>query len=285
MSEELKFDLHVHTNAVSICGEVTPEDATGLYAAAGYTGIAVTEHFHKGYFDSLGDLSWPEKVDRYMEGYRRAKAAPHGLQVYFGLEFRNTRTEDDFLVYGLTREFLCAHPEPYRLDWEEAFRLFHSAGAVVFQAHPRRMRMARCENGAVRKNYLDIEMLRQLREHPDTPRIPWGEGIRSAEANDAGSWPGFVFLDMCTLRCPQQLDGIEVYNGNLHWVQDPREIAAICAQYPQFVKLAASDFHEPVHCARGGVVLPRVPRDGQELCAMLRQGEITRLIRALEPRF
>ena len=72
------FDLHVHTSAVSACGRIAPEDVTGLYAAAGYTGIAITDHFFKEYFDSLGALSWEEKTDRYLEGYRRAKRDAHG---------------------------------------------------------------------------------------------------------------------------------------------------------------------------------------------------------------
>ncbi len=281
MEQELKFDLHVHTNAVSSCGEVSPEDMTGLYAAAGYAGVAVTEHFHQTYFDSLGDLSWPEKVNRYMEGYRRACAQPHGLKVYFGLEYRNTKTEDDFLVYGLTRQFLCEHPEPYRLPWAEAFALFRQNGAVVIQAHPVRMRMVSYENGAARRNYLDIQMLRRLLEHPDTRRIPWGEGNESLRTGTAAAWGGPVFLRVCDLRCPESLDGIEVYNGNLHWVQDPREIDAICAAHPGYIRLSSSDFHEPAHCGRGGIVLPRTPQNEAELCMMLRTGQIQRLIRAL----
>lgn len=277
----LLFDLHVHTSAVSQCGQVPPEETAALYAAAGYTGIVITEHFHKTYFDSLGSIPWEQKIDRYLEGYRRAQRAARGLKVYLGLEFRNTATDDDFLVIGLTEQFLREHPETYLLPWQHAFPLFQQNGAVVIQAHPCRMRMFHLENGVVRKDFFSIEMLRQLKEHPDTPCIGWREGMEKLRQGETEFFRSPVFLRVCTLRCPELLDGIEVYNGNQHWVQNPAEVEAICRQYPRLIQTASSDFHEVMHCARGGVVLPFVPEDAQQLAAALRSRQITRLVRSL----
>lgn len=272
------FDLHVHTDAVSQCGEVSPEDAVGLYTAAGYTGIVITDHFHQRYFDSLGDIPWEQKVDRYLEGYRRARQAARELQVYLGLEFRNTDTDDDFLVIGLTEEFLYQHPETYRLPLRQAFPLFQSNGAVVIQAHPCRTRMFHLENGTVRRNFFPIEMLRQLHEHPDTPCFEWKEGMDKLHSGDTDFFRSPLFLRVCHLQCPDLLDGVEVYNGNQHWFQNPAELEEICRRYPHLIQTASSDFHEVMHCARGGVELPFVPENAQQLAEALRGGSITRLV-------
>lgn len=275
------FDIHTHTSAVSACGQIAPEDVTGLYAAAGYSGIAVTDHFFKEYFDSLGSLTWEKKTDRYLEGYRRAKQNAHGLKVYLGMEFRNTRTSDDFLVLGLTEEFFYAHPETYLLPWEEAFELFHRHGAVVIQAHPCRMRMVQICGNSMKKNFSAIEMLRRLREYPDTPRMGWDEGMERLRASGGGEETATALLRVCTPRCPELLDGVEVYNGNQDWVQDPAEVEALCSAHPRLVRVSASDFHAVKHCARGGIALPFVPADGKELASAIRGGQITELIRAL----
>ena len=281
MEQNYLFDIHVHTGIVSACGRVDPEDVTGLYATAGYTGIVITDHFHKEYFDSLGGLSWKEKMDRYLAGYRRAKENAHGLAVYLGLEFRNTCTDDDFLVYGLTEEFLYSHPETYLLSWEDAFDLFHRNGAVVIQAHPCRMRLVQCFGKKLKNDFYTIEMLRWLREHPDTPVMEWKEGMRRIHSGQTEEFQSPVFLRVCTLRCPDHLDGVEIYNGNQNWMQNPDELERILKQYPHLIATAASDFHVVSHCARGGIKLPFVPEDSQQLAQALKAGRITGLYHAL----
>ena len=274
----LFFDLHIHTSAVSRCGMIPPEDVTGLYAAAGYTGIAITDHFFKAYFDSLGDLPWEAKIDRYLEGYRRAKQNSHGLKVYLGMEYRNTCTDDDFLVLGLTEEFFYTHPETYLLPWEKAFDLFHQNDAVVIQAHPCRMRLVQYSNGRLNKDFLGIEMLRYLREHPGVPRIDWNEGMEKFRQGETELFRSPVFLRLCSPRCIDRLDGVEVYNGNQNWMQDPAEVAWLCEEHPELFRISSSDFHAVQHCARGGIELPFVPENDRELASALRSRKIVRLL-------
>lgn len=276
--KKLLFDLHVHTSTVSRCGKVLPEDVTGLYAAAGYTGIAITDHFFQAYFDSLGDLSWEAKIDRYLEGYRRARADSHGLKVYLGMEFRNTCTDDDFLVLGLTEEFFYTHPETYRLSWEDAFDLFHRSGAVVIQAHPCRMRLVQLSGGRLNKDFSTIEMLRCLREHPGARRMSWQECMDRIRRGETELFADPVFLRVCTPRCVDRLDGVEAYNGNQNWMLDPDEVERLCEEHPHLIRLSSSDFHEVRHCARGGIELPFVPQDEAELAAALRDRKIAALL-------
>lgn len=274
------FDLHVHTSAVSACGKVLPEDVTGLYAAAGFTGIVITEHFHKEYFDSLGELPWQMKIDHYLEGYRRAKNNSHGLSIYLGMEFRNTSTDDDFLVIGLSEKFLYDNPETYLLPWEQAFDLFHKNDAVIIQAHPCRIKLIHYREGRIYKGFKSIEMQRQLMENPQTPIMDWKEGMQKIFDEDVEAFKNPVFLKACNLQCPEQLDGIEVFNGNLNWSQNLREINMICKKYPHLVQISASDFHEISHCARGGVSLPYIPQNEKELAVMIKEGKISGLIHA-----
>ena len=34
-----------------------------MYKNAGYTGIVITDHYYKGFFNSLNNNTWAEKVD------------------------------------------------------------------------------------------------------------------------------------------------------------------------------------------------------------------------------
>lgn len=269
----MKVDLHVHTCTTSECGKVEPKEVVRLYKEAGYDGIAITDHFHKGYFESLGDIPWKEKMKIYLQGYYQTKEAAkeyNDFQVFLGIEFRNFETDDDFLVFGLTEEFLYENEKPYDLPLAEAIELFHSAGAIVVQAHPVRMRLAVLEDGQVRKNFKTEEMVAYLKEHPDTRRIPFIEGSRRIKT---GEWEVFetpVFMRVCDLRCPELLDGIEVYNGNYNWMQDELEINKIMQTYPHLIGLSNADFHEPGHCGRAGMILEDDVKTDKELVLALK---------------
>ena len=58
------------------------------------------------------------------------------LDVFFGWESGYNGTE--FLVYGLSEEWLMNHPEIKDATVEEQYKLVHEGGGIVFQAHPYR---------------------------------------------------------------------------------------------------------------------------------------------------
>ena len=60
---EKLYDLHVHTAAVSSCGQVEPERMAELYQRAGYDGVAVTDHYYARYFEEMGGLSSVEELE------------------------------------------------------------------------------------------------------------------------------------------------------------------------------------------------------------------------------
>ena len=125
--EKFLIDIHVHTSEVSGCGQVKAEDAVKMYHSAGYQGLMITDHFHKQYFDGLKLESWEKKIDRYLEGYHKAQKEGQrlGMEILLGMEFRNCETDNDFLIIGVTEDFLYTHPDLYELPLTKAIDLFH----------------------------------------------------------------------------------------------------------------------------------------------------------------
>ena len=154
--KSFRYDIHTHTKETSRCGRIRAGELAARYAALGYDGIAITDHLHEEYIESLacaGD--WGACVDAYLAGYREAKAfadrkADGAFDVVLGMELRYPQNDNDFLVFGIDEEFLRANPYLYRSTPEEFFDK-HGAQAIIIQAHPFRCGCfaapARCLHG------------------------------------------------------------------------------------------------------------------------------------------
>ena len=155
-----KFDTHVHTAESSICSKVMAKDMVNLYLDAGFSGVCITDHYCKGGYTGFDrwDGSWPEKVNRFLEGYRIAAeyGSSLGLTVLPGAELRFSGFPSDFLLFGLTEQFLYDYPELYDYVLEDFRALAKQHDILVFQAHP-----FRGEKGnAADPRYLDgVEVL------------------------------------------------------------------------------------------------------------------------------
>lgn len=132
------YDCHVHTAETSWCGVLPAEEMVRLYKDAGYTGIVIADHYFQEYFELLPERRWEDKVERYLAGYKAAYAAGQewGLEVLFGIELRFHNRIEDFLVFGLTPEFLVEHPRLYEHTVESFFQFSQDHGLLVVQAHP-----------------------------------------------------------------------------------------------------------------------------------------------------
>jgi hypothetical protein len=281
MMKTFKMDIHVHTCEVSACGEIEAAEGVRMYHEAGYQGIMITDHFHKLYFESLPEIKWEDKVDRYLEGYRKAKKEGErtGMQVLLGMEYRNCETDNDFLIVGLTEKFLYENPEIYELPLEEAIDLFHRNHMLVIQAHPVRFKIAGIKDGKVFCDYTTEEMLQILERCPDAEEIPFIEGVKALKKGEISRERMPIRLRVCNLMCEDKLDGIEVYNGNCNWAQDAQLIQQIIEKHPDYIQISASDFHERYHLARGGIVLNRKVSSSEELREALLDGCIIERIR------
>ena len=111
-----KYELHSHTSECDLVAELSGADYARLYKEAGYDGIVITDHYFNTFFDWYGgELEGkPHEavIDRWLRGYRSAKAVGDeiGITVLLGAEVRVSDTINDYLVYGLTEEFLYNAP-------------------------------------------------------------------------------------------------------------------------------------------------------------------------------
>ncbi|MDR3166420.1 MAG: PHP domain-containing protein [Treponema sp.] len=130
------YETHLHTSQSSACGVSPGREYIRRYKDLGYTGIIVTDHFYRG--NTAVDLSlpWKKWVDRFCRGFEdaREEGARQGLDVFFGWE--ETFDGDDYLVYGLDRQWLLEHPEASHWTRTKQYQGVHFFGGCVVQAHP-----------------------------------------------------------------------------------------------------------------------------------------------------
>lgn len=135
------YETHMHTSQGSKCGHMTGKDHVKYYKDLGYSGIIITDHFYGGNTAPARDLPWRDYVDQYCSGYEEAynEGLKQGLDVFFGWEQGYT-SDDEYLVYGLDKNWLYEHPEIKDCSRARQYELVHKGGGIVIQAHPFRWR-------------------------------------------------------------------------------------------------------------------------------------------------
>ena len=135
-----RYETHMHTCQASACGKSTGAEQARFYREMGYTGIIMTDHFFEGNTAVPRDLPWKERVDWFCSGYEDAltEGQKIGLDVFFGWEQRYEG--DEYLIYGLDKAFLLAHPDIEYWSHKKQYEEVRAAGGAVIQAHPFRDR-------------------------------------------------------------------------------------------------------------------------------------------------
>lgn len=134
------YETHLHTVEGSACGKSHGEDYLKAYQDLGYAGIIVTDHFFNGNCAVDRRLPWKERVEQFCRGYELTKEAGDkiGFPVFFGWE--DCFDKDEYLIYGLDKQWLLDHPDMLEWDHVEHYHKIHEAGGLVIQAHPFRER-------------------------------------------------------------------------------------------------------------------------------------------------
>lgn len=132
------YETHLHTSESSACAQKPGAEMARACKEYGYTGIFVTDHNWGGNTAVDRTLPWEEWVEQFFKGYEHAKAEGDrlGLDVFFGYEAGYNGTE--FLIYGLTKQWMKEHPELQTASIEEQYELVKQGGGLVVQAHPYR---------------------------------------------------------------------------------------------------------------------------------------------------
>ena len=135
-----RYETHLHTSQASACGLSRGNAYVRPYLDAGYSGVIVTDHFFNGNTNVPHRLPWKERIRRLCTGYEEAKqyGDQTGLSVFFGFEF--SYGQDEFLIYGLSPEYLADHPEIMGWDHRALYETVDREGGLVVQAHPFRER-------------------------------------------------------------------------------------------------------------------------------------------------
>lgn len=130
------YETHLHTSQSSSCGVSRGRDYIQKYLDLGYSGIIVTDHFFRGNCAVNRANTWEKWVQKFCHGYEDAweEGERRGLDVFFGWE--ETFEGDDYLIYGLDKEWLLKHPEVRRWTRREQFTEVRKYGGCVVQAHP-----------------------------------------------------------------------------------------------------------------------------------------------------
>ncbi len=137
-----KVETHLHTAYCSTCGQMEAREIVEAYAAAGYSGLAVTDHFNRDTFRHLGvDLNaGGDKITPFLEGFRRVQeeARCAGIRVFQGAELRFDECMNDYLLFGWDASLLADPEAVFRMGIAAFSALARRSGALLIQAHPYR---------------------------------------------------------------------------------------------------------------------------------------------------
>lgn len=149
---EYLIEPHCHTSETSSCSTVRGEELVDIYKAKNYAAITVTDHYYSGYFDTLGDMPWDEKIDKFLSGYNNAKKRGDevGVNVILGIELRFTSNFNDYLIFGLDGRLLRDYPHLYNCTLEKFSEFSKEHDLLFIQAHPFRNGMV-----IINHDYLD----------------------------------------------------------------------------------------------------------------------------------
>lgn len=132
------YELHCHTAESSRCAKTSAAQMVRFYKEQGYSGLCVTDHFLNG--NTAVDLSlpWEEQVAAFCRGYDAAREEGEkvGIDVYFAWEYTYCQKGNDFLTYGLDRDWLLRHPDCLTWPFREYCQRVQADGGLIIHAHP-----------------------------------------------------------------------------------------------------------------------------------------------------
>ena len=137
-----KTELHCHSKSVSACAQVSNEQIINKFKEAGYSTLVLANHFTRGTQGYLNCEEYSDFVTAYLKGYEDLKKDAEGvLTVLLGMELRFDENSNDYLIFGITEEFLRNNPPLYEMNPSSFSKLARENGILFVQAHPFRNSM------------------------------------------------------------------------------------------------------------------------------------------------
>jgi len=134
-----KIETHTHTSETSPCSHINATELITEYKKKGYSTVIITDHFIEKNF--LG-LSQSDVQSRFLKGFDTALSCGKelGITVLLGAEIRFTNSKEDYLVYGIDRDFVCTYYAIYKKDVRYLRNVLTMGREpfLIVQAHPGR---------------------------------------------------------------------------------------------------------------------------------------------------
>ncbi len=130
-----RTELHAHTNPASPCSDFEAKEVVMKYAELGYDSLVVSNHF-------FPDMQFVEDKNRciceYLKDYDEAQKVGEklGINVILGCEMRFTENHNDYLVYGIDRDFFELAYDNMDKGLESFSQQVRGDDTVLIQAHP-----------------------------------------------------------------------------------------------------------------------------------------------------
>jgi len=132
-----KTETHSHTDESSYCATIPAREMMRIYKERGYKTIIITPHYSRVYFSRITD-DWQERIDYILLGYKTAKSMEEELDinVLMGIELNLIEDGNDYLIYGITEEFLRENVNLYSLTLDNLINICRENDFLITQPHP-----------------------------------------------------------------------------------------------------------------------------------------------------
>lgn len=223
MNPKYKTELHCHTCTSSNCATDTPQHLLEAYVAHGYSTLVVTDHFNTNNLNS---------------------AAP---------QFR--RYEGRFCSSLYDRSMVRRFDEG-TMTWEDKVNHHLDGYRYLKEIAPEGLHILL--GGEFQFPYLNTEFLVYgmtesfLYAHPDLDRMSLEPFVDLVHKENMLVFCAHPFRNWCNLVDPEDVDGIEVFNGAPNH-QSRNDMAEYWADRYSLLKSSGTDYHYAAHTPNGGI--------------------------------
>ena len=134
---QYKTELHAHTREASACADFSACDVVDKYLAAGYTTLVLTNHYTQTKMKKDLEACGIQWVEHFIGAWRKMRDYANGkMNILLGCEIRFPENDNDYLVFGLTEEFLCKYPDMHMMSHQTFSTFARENGLLFVQAHP-----------------------------------------------------------------------------------------------------------------------------------------------------
>lgn len=163
----MKIDTHVHSSGISLCSKITYQKIVEEKLKKGVDGAVLMNHCQPWYYKPEEYKQWMEKfIEEFNNAYEYGKE--RGFTFFMGIEVSvNIPRWADFLIFGVTEDFLRNSPDLCKLNQEDLYKYCVKYGALMVQAHPYRPNFEPLD-----PKFMDgVEINMQLRDDGTRPLV------------------------------------------------------------------------------------------------------------------